>query len=126
MATGRVLKKLFLMSALVSALLLAAPVQADPRYLGEYHEGGHRGGWEHGGGRYDRHWRHGGYGYGDHWRGRGWGYAPRHYYAPPRYYYGPPRYYGPRYHRHYRGCGHEGYYHGGLVEFLVDYSRYDD
>lgn len=118
MASGRVLKKLFLMSALAGALLLAAPAQAEHRYLGEFHDYGHRGGhyWRHGRGGHE--WRHDWGGHHQHWRGHRHGYAPRYYYAPPHYY-------GPGYHRHYRGCGHDGYYHGGLVEFLVDYSRYD-
>lgn len=142
MASGRVLKKLFLMSALASALLVAAPAQAERRHLGESHDYGHRGGWDHNRGRGDHHWRHGrghdgwrhgggghewrhGWGgHGHHWQGRGWGYAQPYHYAPPRY-HAPPRYYRPRHHSHYRGCGHDGYYHGGLVEFLVDYSRYD-
>ncbi len=121
MATGRVLKNLLLMSALAGALLMAAPTQARDRYLGEDH-----------GYRQDRDDWHEGHGWGrrgwDHHRGpgrpyygHGWRYCPYGYcYAPPR------RYYPSYYHQHYRGCGHDGYYRNGLVEFLVDYSRYDD
>ena len=113
MTTGRVLKNLLLMSALAGALLLAAPTQAGERYLGQHHEYRHHGG----GGHWRGHDRcHGGHGY-----RHGWGYRPYgHYYAPPRHYY------PSHYHRHYRGCGHVGYYESGLVGFLVDYSRYDD
>lgn len=120
MATGRVLKNLLLMSALAGTLLMAAPTQARDRYLGSdhgYHQDrydGHDG--HRGGGRgWDNH-----RGHGRPYYGPGWGYRPRgHYYAPPRRYYPAPHY-------HYRGCGHGGYYRNGLVEFLVDYSRYDD
>lgn len=133
MATGRVLKKLFAMSALAGALLVAAPVEARDRDHGhrdgyshyDRHDG-HGWGGRHHGGHHDRHWghhnrhrgHHGGYGgyRGGHY-GHGWGhYAPRHY-APPRYYH--------HYHRHHRGCGHVGYYDDTLVRFLVDYARYD-
>jgi len=120
MTTGRVLKNLLLMSALAGALLIAAPTQARDRYLGDDH-----------GYRQDHGERHDGRGWGgrdwdDHrghgrpYYGRGWGYRPY------GYYYAPPRRYYPSYHYHYRGCGHDGYYRNGLVEFLVDYSRYDD
>lgn len=129
MATGRVLKNLLLMSALAGALLLAVPSQAGERYLGQRHEYRHHGGDRHGG----NHWRghdrrqdrHGGHGYrhgghGGHGYRHGWGYRPYgHHYTPPRHYY------PSHYHRHYRGCGHDGYHHSGLVEFLVDYSRHD-
>ena len=130
MATGRVLKKLFAMSALAGALLIAAPVEARDRDhgrpLGYSHHDRHGGhGWGghhryrhhdgHHGGHHGRHWRHHGGHYG---HGGGWGYyAPRHY-APPRYYH--------HYHRHHRGCGHVGYHDdGALIHFLVDYARYD-
>lgn len=120
MATGRVLKNLLLMSALAGALLIAAPTQARDRYLGDDH-GHHR---DHG----DRHDGHGWggrdrdnhRGHGRPYYGHGWGHRPH------GYYYAPPRRYYPSHHYHYRGCGHDGYYRNGLVEFLVDYSRYDD
>lgn len=120
MATGRVLKNLLLMSALAGALLLAVPSQAGERYLGQRHEYRHHDdGDRHGGGHWRghdrRHDRHGGHGY-----RHGWGYRPYgHHYTPPRHYY------PSHYHRHYRGCGHDGYHHSGLVELLVDYSRHD-
>ena len=60
MATGRVLKKLFAMSALAGALLIAAPVEARDRDhgrpLGYSHHERHGG---HGGGGYDRDRHHG-------------------------------------------------------------------
>lgn len=119
MASGRVLKNLLLMSALAGALLVVMPTQAGERYQGQRHEYRHDGRDRHGGGHWRghnrHHGRHGGHGY-----RHGWGYRPYgHYYAPPR------RYYPSHYHRHYRGCGHDGYHHSGLVEFLVDYSRHD-
>ena len=122
MATGRVLKNLLLMSALAGALLMAAPTQARDRYLGDDHgyrqdrDDRHEGhGW--GGRDRDDHRGHDRYDHRDYRRGwNGWGYRPYGYYGPPRGYY----------HQHYRGCGHDGYYRNGLVEFLVDYSRYDD
>jgi hypothetical protein len=118
MATGRLLKKVFAMSALAGALLIAAPGEAHDRdHDGDHGWGGR--GWHHeeyrghGWGDRDDHWRDRGYYH--HWDNRGWGYYPR--------YYGPPRYY----HRHYRGCGHAGYdhgfYDGALLGFLVDYAR---
>ena len=124
MATGRVLKKLFAMSALAGALLIAAPAQARDR---DHHGHGDRYGHydRHGGQHWNGHHRyrhHGGHHWGHHGRhyghGGGWGYyAPRHY-APPRYYH--------HYHRHHRGCGHVGYHDDvALIHFLVDYARYD-
>ena len=115
MAAGRVLKKVFAMSALAGALLIAAPGEAHERYLGDgrgYRHDDYRGrGWDD----RDDHWRDRGYRH--HWNNRGWGYYPRYYGPSPRYYY----------HRHYRGCGHTGYdhgfYDGALVGFLVDYAR---
>lgn len=120
MATGRVLKNLLRMSVLATAVLITAPAHADHRYLGESHDYDHRDGWGRGHDWDDDDWhpRHRWGGYEHHWHGRGWG----HY--PPAYYYAPPRYYAPRY--RYRGCDHDTYRRGGLVEFLVDYSRYDD
>lgn len=126
MATGRVLKNLLLMSILSGALAVAAPTQAGERYMGQHHEYQQRGGDRHNGhgwkgNRRNDHHGHGGYGHRGYQRGwNGWGYRPYGYYAPPR------RYYPSYYHHHYRGCGHDGYYRNGLVEFLVDYSRYDD
>ena len=132
MATGRVLKKLFAVSALAGALLVAAPVEArdrdhghGDRYSHYDRHGGH--GWgghyreRHHGGHHDGHWghhrRHWGHHGGYYGHGGGFGYyAPRHY-APPRYY--------NNYHRHHRGCGHVGYHDDALIHFLVDYARYD-
>lgn len=122
MTTGRVLKKLLLMSALAGALLVAAPSQAGERYLGQHHEYRHHGDRHsdrHGGGHWRGHDRHNGW-HGGHGYRHGWDHRPyRHHYAPPR------RYYPSHYHRHYRGCGHDGYDHSGLVGFLVEYARYD-
>lgn len=129
MANGRVLKKLFAMSALAGALLIAAPAQARDRDHGHgnryshydrhggHHWNGHHGYRHHGGhhgGRHGRHWGHHGGHYG---HGGGWGYAPRHY-APPRYHH--------NYHYYDRGWGRMGYHDdGALIHFLVDYARYD-
>ncbi len=120
-ATRKVLKSLFLMSALAGALLVAGPTQARDRDHGQRHEyrhdGGGRGG--HGWRGHDRGYR-GDHGWGGHrqyghgWQGHGWGYQPYNHYAPSYYH-----------HQHYRGCGHDGYHHGGLVELLIDYSHHD-
>lgn len=118
MAIGRVLKNLLLMSALAGALLVAAPSQAGERYLGQHREFRHHGD-RHGGSHWRGHDRRPSWHRGQAYR-HGWDHRPyRHHYAPPR------RYSPSHYHRHYRGCGHVGYHHDGLVRFLVDYARYD-
>lgn len=121
MATGRVLKNLLLMSALSAALVFAAPSQARERYLGQHHEYQQRGGDRHYGHSWNGHRKHHGqHGYGHRSYRHGWGHRSHGYYAPPRHYY------RPHHHSHYRGCGHDGYGHSGLVGLLVEYSRYDD
>lgn len=108
MATGRLLKNLLLMSALACAALAAGPALAH-----DFDRGPHR----------------------EYHRGRG---APapywhdHHRWHDPHWRHHEPRYYAPRYayrHRHYRGCGHVGYYEGfhdgALIGFLVDYARDD-
>lgn len=116
MVTRKVLKHLFLTSVLAGALLVAGPTQARDRDHGQRHEYRHDGagrGHQYGGHRDGHGWRGNDRG---HYGGHGWGYRPYGYYQPRHYYHS----YG---HRHYRGCGHDGYHHDGLVEFLVDYGH---
>jgi hypothetical protein len=126
MTAKRVLKNVLLVSAFAGVFLVGSPASARDRYLGEHQQSGHDRAY-----RGDSHNRHqgnrwggrGDYRRGDSHHGRyynGWGNRSYgHYYSSPRYYY------RPSYHRHYRGCGHHGYSHGGLVEFLFDYSHHD-
>ena len=117
MATGRVLKNLFLGMTLAGTLLAVAPVQAGERHLGQQHEYRyHR--------DYSDHHRHRKQHYREHRRwDRGHHYRHGWHHRPHSYYHAPRRHWS---HRHYRGCGHHGYGHGGLVGFVVEYSRYDD